>query len=653
MQSPVGFELSASGKVVDVQPIQAMLNPSTPVMTTHMILAGYMATGLTVASVYAVGMLKGRADLLPPACARGRADVRAGARARAGVRGRSGREARGRAAADEARGAGGLWDTTANAPLTIGGIPLPGREETILGIRIPGALSWLAFGDTGAVVQGLKEVPPEDRPNTILVHLAFQAMVAIGFAFLGPRSVGAARDGGDAAVGRCPTAAGSCARPPSQARRVHRARGGWIVTEVGRQPWIVYGQMRTADAVTTRGGIVWWLARDRGHVRPAGRRVLVAADPAGGQATRRGAVRGSRGARRGDDMSATALEVTALLAIGVGLTLYVLLGGADFGGGVWDLLAHGSERDRERSLISSAIGPGLGSEPRLADLRGHGPVRGVPARVRGPQHRAVRAVRHRDRGHRDARCRVRVPGVRRARYRMAARLDAVFGIASLVTPFVLGMCAAAIASGRIRISDGARPRGPAGRVDRAPVVGRRVPLARDVRVPRRDLPDRGGRATRRSRARTTLPAAGVGRRPDGRRPAGIGLLVIRADARILWDGMVEDGWPFIVSSAVAGAVALGATYRGKEQVARAGAAIAVASVIAGWGVAQWPYLIVPDLTAAEAAAPKSSLGPIVIGLVVGAALVAPSLFLLFRVFKASQGPSTATPQGSGESSTSV
>ena len=56
-------------------------------------------------------------------------------------------------------------------------------------------------------------------------------------------------------------------------------------------------------------------------------------------------------------MSATALEVTVLLAIGVGLTLYVLLGGADFGGGVWDLLANGPERDRERSLISSAIGP--------------------------------------------------------------------------------------------------------------------------------------------------------------------------------------------------------------------------------------------------------------------------------------------------------
>ena len=62
MQTPVGFELSADGRVVDVHPIRAMLNPSTPVMTTHMLLAAYMATGLGVASVYAVGMLKGRRD---------------------------------------------------------------------------------------------------------------------------------------------------------------------------------------------------------------------------------------------------------------------------------------------------------------------------------------------------------------------------------------------------------------------------------------------------------------------------------------------------------------------------------------------------------------------------------------------------------------
>ena len=71
------------------------------------------------------------------------------------------------------------------APLHIGGIPLPWREETILALEIPGGLSWLAYGRTGAVVTGLKVVPPADRPNVVLVHLAFQLMVAIGFGLLG------------------------------------------------------------------------------------------------------------------------------------------------------------------------------------------------------------------------------------------------------------------------------------------------------------------------------------------------------------------------------------------------------------------------------------------------------------------------------------
>ena len=84
-----------------------------------------------------------------------------------------------------------------------------------------------------------------------------------------------------------------------------------------------------------------------------------------------------------------------------------------------------------------------------------------------------------------------------------------------------------------------------------------------------------------------------------------------------------------------------ATDRGRERVARSSAAVAVGSVVVGWGVSQWPYLIVPDMTAAEAAAPKSSLGPIAIGLAVGAALVLPSLLLLFRVFKASRTPGAA------------
>ena len=258
LQSPVGFAVSVDGRVVDVQPIRAMLNPSTPVMTTHMLVAAYMATGLGVASVYAVGMLKGRRDayhrrgmavglviglvLTPVQIAVG--DLAAKLVAdRQPVK----------LAAME-----GQWETQAHAPLHIGGIPLPWREETVLALEIPGGLSWLAYGHTDAVVQGLKVVPPADRPNVVLVHLAFQLMVAIGFGLLGLGvwALVARLRGGRLPDGRWFLRAVAVAGPAAFVA----IETGWIVTEVGRQPWIVQGVMRTSEAVTTRPGVGLHLA---------------------------------------------------------------------------------------------------------------------------------------------------------------------------------------------------------------------------------------------------------------------------------------------------------------------------------------------------------------------------------------------------------
>jgi cytochrome d ubiquinol oxidase subunit I len=258
LQSPVGFEVSAAGKVVDVQPIRAMLNPSTPVMTTHMLIAAYMATGLGVASVYAVGLLKGRRDTyhrrgLAAGLALGLVlapvQIAVGDLAAKLVAERQPTKL----AAME-----GLWETQSHAPLHIGGIPLPGREETILGIEIPGGLSWLAYGRTDAVVQGLDVVPPADRPNVVLVHLAFQLMVAIGFGLLGLGlwSLVVRVRRGHLPEGRWFLRAAVIAGPAAFVA----IETGWMVTEVGRQPWIVQGVMRTADAVTTRPGIGLHLA---------------------------------------------------------------------------------------------------------------------------------------------------------------------------------------------------------------------------------------------------------------------------------------------------------------------------------------------------------------------------------------------------------
>ncbi len=257
MQTPTGFRLRG-GTLVDVDPIGAMLNSSTPVMTTHMMLAAYMATGLAVAAVYATGMLRGRRDTYHR---RGMAVGLAIGLALAPVQVVVGDWAARHVAETQPvklAALEGQWETTAHAPLRIGGIPIASREETLFAIKIPSGLSWLAYGDPAAVVEGLEAVPPADRPNTLLVHLAFQAMVGIGFGLLGLGVwSGIARlRRKRLPEGRWFLRAVLVAGPAA----FLAVEAGWIVTEVGRQPWIVQSLLRTADAVTTRPGIGWHLA---------------------------------------------------------------------------------------------------------------------------------------------------------------------------------------------------------------------------------------------------------------------------------------------------------------------------------------------------------------------------------------------------------
>ena len=335
-------------------------------------------------------------------------------------------------------------------------------------------------------------------------------------------------------------------------------------------------------------------------------------------------------------MSASALEVTILLAIGAGLTLYVLLGGADFGGGVWDLVARGPSRDGERALIAAAIGPVWEANHVWLIFVVTALFAAFPAAFAAlgvalylPFGIAIAGIVMRG-----AAFAFRAYGEPNTGWQRA--WTRVFGIASLVTPVVLGMCAAAIASGRIRVHDdvvhaglvGAWT-GPLSWITGLLALAMCAYLAATyltVEAAQRGDPELERRF--RSRALGAGLAAGA--------LAGVGLLAVRVNAPILWKGMLHDGWPFVALSAMGGLMSLVATFRGRERVARIGAAVAVGSVVVGWGVAQWPYLIVPDLTASDAAAPPSSLRPIVIGFAVGAALVLPSLLLLFRVFKASK-----------------
>jgi len=151
-------------------------------------------------------------------------------------------------------------DTEDRAPLVIGGILVDG--EVKYGITIPDIGSLLATGSFDGVITGLDDIPEDEQPPANVVHLAFQTMIGAGFAMVGIAGWWLwrrrrHRDDRDAVFDsrwflRTAVAAGPVAVVALQA--------GWITTEVGRQPWIVYGVMRVDEAVTSNSGIWFSLA---------------------------------------------------------------------------------------------------------------------------------------------------------------------------------------------------------------------------------------------------------------------------------------------------------------------------------------------------------------------------------------------------------
>jgi cytochrome d ubiquinol oxidase subunit II len=327
-------------------------------------------------------------------------------------------------------------------------------------------------------------------------------------------------------------------------------------------------------------------------------------------------------------------EETAILGIvWLGLTLYVLLGGADFGGGVWDLVASGGRAEDQRRLIAAAIGPVWEANHVwlifvLTGLLSAFPTVFADLSIALYLPFSLALVGIVLRGSAFA---FRSHGEPESAWQRA--WTRVFGIASLITPFVLGAAAASIASGRIRVVDGAV---------RADLVGAWTSLlslfaglfavticaylaATYLTV---EAAQRGERELEDDfRARSLITGA------VGGGLAMIGLLLVRSEAPVLWDGMLDAGLAFAVLSALGGVASLVAVWQRRYRLARAGAVVAVSSVLFGWGVSQWPYLIVPDVTVADAAAPEATLRVVAIGFGIGALFLAPSLYLLFRIFK--------------------
>jgi len=250
MNQPRGFNLT-NGEVTGVDPWAAMFNPATPPQTTHMIIAAFMVTGFSIASVYAVAILRGRRDryhmlgfLIPFTVAAVLTPVQI-------VVG----DWIARFIADyqpvKLAALEGVYETARGVPLHVGGVVVDG--EMRYAIRIPDGLSLLAHHDPHAEIVGLNAVPEADWPPVNVVHLSFQAMVAMGLALL--------------VLSAWPALSWWRRRRAPQSRWFWRAavlggpaavialEAGWITTEVGRQPWIVYGVMRTADAVNPSPGL--------------------------------------------------------------------------------------------------------------------------------------------------------------------------------------------------------------------------------------------------------------------------------------------------------------------------------------------------------------------------------------------------------------
>lgn len=257
MNCPRGFQL-VDGRVAEVDPFAAMLNPATGAQTAHMIVAAYMVTGFVMASVHALPLLRGRdaayhrrAIALALALAAPLTPVQM-------VIG----DWAARVVADlqpvKLAAMEGQFQTQRHAPLRIGGLPDDKDRVTRYAIEIPGALSWLAYGDVDAEVRGLDDFPASDLPPARIVHLAFQLMVGAGTVLLLTSVLAAlfAWQRRSIAGSRLFLLLLLASGPLS----VLAMEAGWVVTEVGRQPWIVHGFMRTADAATTAPGVVYLLA---------------------------------------------------------------------------------------------------------------------------------------------------------------------------------------------------------------------------------------------------------------------------------------------------------------------------------------------------------------------------------------------------------
>jgi cytochrome d ubiquinol oxidase subunit II len=325
----------------------------------------------------------------------------------------------------------------------------------------------------------------------------------------------------------------------------------------------------------------------------------------------------------------------------VGLVAYALFGGADFGAGIWDLLAGGTRRGaRQRDLIEHSIGPVWEANHVwlifvlvVLWTAFSGPFAAVVTTLYIPLTLAAFGMIARGAAF-AFRKSITTLGMRRF-------LGASFALSSLITPYFLGAVVGGVASGRVPpgiaagdvVTSWLNPTSTLGGVMAILVCAylAAVFLCADARREgAEDLAD-----AFRARALGTAAVTGV---------AGLaGLIVLRNDAPVLFDGLTGRALPVIVLSVVAGLLAILFLATRRYALARLASALAVATILVGWAVAQYPYILLPEVTIEEAAQNRTTLVAMLVALVVGSLILVPALVYLYALF---QRPPTETAHDS-------
>ena len=324
----------------------------------------------------------------------------------------------------------------------------------------------------------------------------------------------------------------------------------------------------------------------------------------------------------------------------VAITAYAIFGGADFGAGFWDLVAGGAQRgDRPREVIDHSIGPvweanhvwlifvfvllwtGFPEAYASITLTLFVPLTlaALGVVLRGSSFAFRKTVfRTRDR----------------------RNFGAAFATSSVLVPYCLGAAAGAVASGRVPAGGVAgdpwtswiNPTSVLGGVLAVVVVAylAAVYLVRDAR--RIGDPDMAEYFRRRAVAAAIV--AGI--------VAFVGIFVLRADARYLFDGLTSRALPLVLLSAICGAGSLILLVRDAARGARHPRHRSGGSIIVGWGVAQWPYILPESLKVSQAAAPSGTLTALLVAAVGAALIVLPGFILLYTLDQKSLLPAEST-----------